>query len=112
MGLNVVQYEDIVALLREVPPLVDELEARQSGFAGEVLAWLKRAEVTLEANRLPLVSQISSFRAQLIEAGRGVQFGELTFVGRPTARKLRDAAASLVLQRGNDLLHAAIAERA
>jgi hypothetical protein len=47
----------------------------------------------------------------LIAAGRGVPLGEPTFVARPTARKVREATASLALQRGNDLLHGAIAER-
>jgi hypothetical protein len=112
MALNIVQYEEIVTLLREVPPLVDQLEARGSGFPDGVLDWLKRAETTLEGNRLAVVSQVSACRAQLIEAGRGVQLGELAFVGRPTGRKIREATASIALQRGNDLLHAAISDRA
>ena len=112
MALNVVQYEGIVSLLRQVPPLVDKLEARHSGFADEVLAWLKDAESTLESNRLPVVSQISACRAMLIEAARGVQSDDISYAGRPTVRKMQEATASLVLQRGSDLLHAEIAERA
>ena len=111
MALNVVQYEDIVSLLREVPPLVDSLEARHAGFPDGVLAWLRRAEATLESNRLPVVSQISACRGVLIEAGRGVRLEEIAFTGRPTTRKLREATASLVLQRANELLQGVIAER-
>ncbi len=111
MALNVVQYEEIVSLLRQVPSLVDELEARRSGFVGDVLAWLKKAESTMENNRFPAVSQIASYRATLIEAARGVQSKEIVIVGRPTARKLQEATASMVLERSNDLLHGVIAER-
>lgn len=111
MALNVVQYEEIVSLLREVPRLVDELEARRTGFVEDVLAWLKRAESTMENNRLPAVSQIASCRATLIGAARGVQDKELVISGRPTARKIQEATASLVLERSNDLLHSVIAER-
>ena len=111
MALNVVQYEEIVSLLRQVPQLVDQLDARRSGFVGDVLAWLKEAETTMYNNRLPAVSQIASCRAMLIEAARGVQTRELTFVGRPTARKVQEATASLVLERSSDLLHGVIAER-
>jgi hypothetical protein len=111
MALNVIQYEEIVALLRRVPVLVDELEARRSSFVDDVLAWLKQAEGAMEHNRLPVVSQIAAGRATLIEAGRGVQTRELAFVGRPTTRKIQEATAAMVLERSNDLLHGAIAER-
>ena len=111
MALNVVQYEEIVALLRQVPALTDQLEERSSGFADEVLAWLKRAESTLENNRVPAVSRLSAFRAMLIEAGRGVRHAEIAVVGRPTLRKVQEATATLALQRSNDVLHEVIAER-
>ena len=111
MALNVVQYEEIVSLLLQVPQLVDRLEARRSGFVDDVLAWLRAAETTMENNRLPAVSQVASCRATLIEAARGVQTRELVFVGRPTARKVQEATASLVLERSSDLLHGVIAER-
>jgi hypothetical protein len=42
MALNVAQYEEIASLLRQVPRLVDRLEARRSGFAEDVLEWLKQ----------------------------------------------------------------------
>jgi hypothetical protein len=111
MSLNVVQYEEIASLLQEVPSLVDHLEARRSGFSGDVLLWLKRAESMLESNRLPVVSQISAYRAMLIESSRGIHTNEIAIVGRPTVRKLEEGTASVALQRSNDLLHAAIAER-
>lgn len=111
MALNVVQYEEIVSLLRQVPGLVDQLEARRSRFVDDVLDWLKRAESAMDNNRLPGVSQIASCRAVLIEATRGVSSKELVFIGRATPRKVQDATASMVLERGNDVLHGVIAER-
>ena len=82
MALNVVQYEDIMSLLGEVPPLVDALQARDVGFPDDVLAWLKRVETALESNRVPAVSQISSCRGLLIEAGRGVRLEDVEGLGR------------------------------
>ena len=111
MALNVVQYEEIVALLRQVPSLTDRLEARSAGFADEVLAWLKQAEATLENNRVPAVSRVSALRAMLIEAGRGVRHEQVAFVGRPTTRKVQEGTASMALQRTNEVLHDVIAER-
>lgn len=111
MALNVAQYEEISALLQQVPRLVDRLESRQSGFAEGVLAWLKQAETALQSNRLPVVSQVASCRAMLIAAARGVQAKEVVFVGRPTPRKVQDATAGMALERGNELLHGVIAER-
>jgi hypothetical protein len=111
MALNVVQYEDIVTRLREVPNLVDMLEERRAGFPEAVLDWLKTVESSLENNHMPVVSQVAGCRAMLIEAARGAYTEEISFTGRPTARKVQDGVGSLVLQRTSDLLHAAIAER-
>lgn len=111
MALNVAQYEEMAALLRDVPRLVNRLEARHSGFADDVLSWLKEVETTLQNNRIPAVSQIASCRATLIGAARGVRNSGVAFGGRPTPRKIRDATASMVLERGNQLLHGVIAER-
>lgn len=111
MALNVVQYEDISAKLRQVPDLVDQLEARRTGFPDAVLFWLKSTEESLENNHMPVVSQLAALRAMLIESARGVYSEEISFTGRPTSRKIQDGVASLVLQRSSELLHGAIAER-
>lgn len=111
MALTVLQYEDIVALLERVPPLVDKLEARSSAFANDVVTWLKDVEGACESNKLAIVSQVATNRAMLIEAARGVKTDGVVIAGRPTVRKLRDGTASMVLQTTSDLLHAEIAER-
>lgn len=111
MALNVVQYEDISAKLREIPDLVDMLEARRTGFPDAVLLWLNSTEQSLEANHMPVVSQIAGLRAMLIESARGVYSEDISFTGRPTTRKIQDGVASLVLQKSSEMLHGAIAER-
>lgn len=111
MALTVAQYESILEVLREVPLLVDELESRHTGFGDDVLGWLKRAEQAMTANRLPAASQLASERAQLIEAGRGVLRRDLTIIGRPSVRKIKDATAARVLASATDILHGVIAER-
>ena len=67
MALTVVQYEEVIAVLRRVPAIVDGLEARHAGFFDEVLAWLRLAEETLTNVRLPAASEIAAHRARLIE---------------------------------------------
>jgi hypothetical protein len=111
VALNVAQVEEIGALLRQVPRLVDLLEAHAPGFADAVLAWLKQAEAAMENNRLPVVSQVAACRAMLIGAARGLHGKDIVFAGRATPRKVHEATASLALDRGNQLLHGAIAER-
>lgn len=111
MALTVAQHEEIVTLLRDVPGLVDELEARHATLYEDVLAWLHRAERVLESNRLAACSQIAALRAQLIEAGRGVHHSGLQIVGRPSAGKLKEATASFVIGRADSVIQEAIAAR-
>lgn len=111
MALNVAQVEEIAGLLREVPRLVDEMQARRAEFVADVLAWLKRAETALESNRLPAVSQVSSCRAALLQATRGAHTKDLAFTGRATLRKVAQATASVSIERASQLLNGAISER-
>jgi len=90
---------------------VDQLENRRSDFWDGVHTWLKHAENILENNHLPAVSQVAAYRAMLLQASRGAQSGDIRFAGKPTLRKIRDATATMVLQRCNQLLHDVIAER-
>lgn len=111
MALTVAQYEEVVDLLRQVPPLVDRLQARRHDFVDEVLRWLKQAEAVLESNRLPAVSRVAACRALVVGAARGVQVPEVVLTGRPSRRRLEEAAASLALDRGSSALQEVIAER-
>ena len=111
MALNVVQVEAFQQLLLEVPRLVDQIERRSGGLAEQVLDWLKRVETALESNRIASVSRVAALRAQLLQAGRGIQGADVQVTGRPTRRKIQDATAAMALQRGNQLVHDVIAER-
>jgi hypothetical protein len=111
MALGVAQIEELSSLLHEVPGLVDGLESRNAAYAGEVLAWLRRMEKSLENHRLAAVSQVSACRAMLVQADRGVHDRDVTFVGRPTPRKVQEASASLALRRANEIVHGLIAGR-
>jgi hypothetical protein len=109
MALTIAQYEEVLSVLREVPSLVDKLEARHAALPEDVLEWLRRAERTLTSSGLPDGSQIAVSRARLIEAGRGVRRNDLAITGRLSVRRLREATASVVLERGNEILQAVVA---
>lgn len=111
MPLTISQHEEIVALLHDVPGLVDELEARHAGLYDDVLSWMRRAEKVLESNRLPACSQIAAYRAQLIEAGRGVYEPTLHFVGRPSVSKIKEATAAFIIGRTEHVLQDSIGAR-
>ena len=111
MALTVAQYEELVDLLQEVPALVDELEARDSSFLDNVLAWMKRLEKALTRNRLPVVAQVAVHRAELLQAARGVDRGGLRVAGRPSTGKIRDATAAFLLARSAEAVQDTIRER-
>lgn len=111
MALNVAQVEELSGLLQQVPALVNLLEARRADFAAAVLAWLKQLEQALEQHRQPAVAQIAAARAQLLQAARGQIFKEVNFIGRPTPRKLQDAAANQSLQRAHQVVNELLSER-
>jgi hypothetical protein len=111
VALTLLQYEHLVRLLGDVPALVDALEDRRPGFTTDVVDWLRQVEEALADDRLPAVSQVAACRAQLIEARRGVLPAGVVVMGRPTARKVQEAAAARVLERSSDILHGVIADR-
>jgi hypothetical protein len=111
MALTLAQLDEIDQLARTVPRLVDMLASRTGNYAQAVLDWLARVESVLENNRVAAVSQVAANRALLIQAARGQNFPEVSVNGRVTPRKLRDAAASLALQRCDKLLNDLTAER-
>ena len=106
MGLKIAHVEELGGLLRQVPGLVDKLEGRQPGFHEALLAWLRAVETVLEANRLPVVSEVASLRGLLVQSARGLQNPEVKVEGRPSRRKVREATGAHVLHRCTGLLQA------
>ncbi len=92
--LRIVNLEEIQSILLRIPYLVDLQDQRDSSFEPDVKDWLSKCEKVLENNRLPASGNIAAFRALLISAERGVTPTEVTFHGRSTRRKIREAAAA------------------
>src|SRR6266550_1161731 len=102
--LRIVNLEEINGMLLRVPGLVDLHEGRGPGFVGEVKAWLESLEDVLNNNRMPVVGNVAAFRGVVVSAERGVMPEGLSFYGRATLRKIKDAAASAALRAAAELI--------
>jgi len=111
VGLRVGQLEEIQALLRRTPPLMDSYETRDPGFTEQATAWLKQAETLLEQNRLHVVSVVANLRGTIFAAGRGQRVEGVEVTGRPTRRKLSEAAAVRALREASVVIQDSIAMR-
>lgn len=112
MALTVLQHEALLALLAQVPALVDSLEGRRSDYPSEVLEWVRAAETALQNVRSPAVAQVATCRARLIEAGRGVHPGDVVVLGRPSVRKVQHASATRALDDAAAVVQALVVDRA
>lgn len=106
--LHIVNVEELQGLLLRVPALIDRLERRDAGFAPAAAQWLAAAELALANNRLPLAGQVATLRGALSTAGRGIAPAGVAVQGRPTVRKLRDAAAADALRQASSLIAGAV----
>lgn len=106
--LNLINLEEIQAILLLVPGLIRELELRNVNFADSVKVWLAHAEHVLSNNRLAAAAQVAGLRGVLISAERGVIPSGLIFSKRATPRMIRDAAAAEVLRKAEELISSAI----
>jgi hypothetical protein len=94
-----VGFEAIEARLLQMPDLVNRMERGDAGFVPAVKEWLAGLEGVLKENGLAVVAEIATLRASLISAQRGTVPVDLVSVGRPSARKLKAAAAAHVLRQ-------------
>lgn len=108
--MHIVNYEEIVRLLYEIPKLIDLFEERSHSFTQDAKDWLKKGEDILKKNNLALTSSIAVLRGQLISAERGVFQEGIVLHGRTSKNKLRDTTAANILQKANDIIHSAIKE--
>jgi hypothetical protein len=95
-------------MLLHVPGLVDSLERRDHKFFDGVTEWLTQIEQVLISNRLAIAAEIAGLRGILISAKRGVIPSGLLFSGRTTARTIKDASATDVLRKAEELISNAI----
>jgi hypothetical protein len=111
MALNLAQVEQVHAALARLPALVDQLQQRSTTFFDGMLEWLKQAEQLCEAHRLPAAGEFAVLRTRLLQAARSQLPAGLVIAGRPTRRKMRDAAASQAAERGEEVLRGHVQRR-
>jgi hypothetical protein len=108
--LRIVNLEEIQNLLLRIPRLVDGLEQRDPNFVQNVRQWLTVVEEVLVNNRMPLSGNIAALRGTLDATERGAFPPGLTFHGRPTARKIKEATGADVVRRAGELISNALQE--
>ena len=106
--LRLVNLEEIQNLLLRIPRLVNGLEQRDPNFVQNVRQWLTIVEEVLVNNRMPLSGNIAALRGTLNATERGAFPPGLTFHGRPTARKIREATGADVIRRAGELISNAV----
>lgn len=106
--LRIVHLEEIKELLLKAPALVSLLEKKDVGVVREINSWLNSLERALINNRMTIASNVASFRSVLISANQGAITAGISFHGKLTKRKLREASCSYVLQNTNDIVANAI----
>jgi len=94
--------ESIQERLLELPALFRAYEERDAMFADLAREWLNRLEHELENNKVPVAGAIAGLRGLAISAERGMIPPGISFVGAPTARKVRDATAAEALRRAEE----------
>jgi hypothetical protein len=92
----------IDALRLGVPPIVDLYDNGDPRFAEDVKRWIHDAEEILTTGRLAAVAGLAALRGTLIAAEEGTVPAGMTFAGRTTPRKIRDAVAADVLRRADE----------
>jgi len=95
-----------------VPRIVDHFDDGDPQFAPEVRKWLRDLEQVLTEGRIPAVASVAALRATLVAAEEGTVPADVTFSGRTTPRKIRDAVAADVLRRADDVVVAAVGNSA
>jgi hypothetical protein len=106
--LRIANIEEINGILLRVPGLVDIQQCRGPGFTEEVKVWLESLEDVLNNNRMPAAGNVAAFRGMIVSAERGVMPQGVSFYGRATLRKIKDAAAAAALRAATDLIFSTI----
>jgi hypothetical protein len=102
--LRILNLEEIQAMLRGIPGLVDLQEKRAPAFGDEVKRWLLTIEKVLDDNFMPAAGEVAALRAVLISAERGVVPAGVAFRGQTTRKKIVQATAARVLQQVSELI--------
>jgi hypothetical protein len=100
--------EEIQQHLLEIPKLVHAYEERLGDFSERVRDWMIHLEEKLKSNQIPVAGAVAAMRAMVISAERGILPPGLAFVGTPSTRKIRDAAASEAIRHVEEAVGAAL----
>ncbi len=101
-------YNALVKLLLGVPSLVALYEEKSPSFSDAVKEWISAVEPVMMASGLPQVSEVSSMKARIVSAERGLLAGDgVTSIGRSTPSKQRylGAVTAQSLNRVQGVLH-------
>jgi len=102
--MRLATLDQIDELRLGVPRIVDLYDNGDPRFAEDVKRWVCEGEAILTAGRLAAVASLAALRGTLIAADEGTVPAGVTFSGRVTPRKIRDAVAADVLRRADDLM--------
>ena len=105
-------YNNLARLLLGVPWLVKLYEEKSPSFSDAVKEWMGTVEPVMMASGLPHVSEVSSMKARIIAAERGILTGDgVTSIGRSSPSKQRyvGAITAQSLNRAQEILHGLLA---
>jgi hypothetical protein len=100
--MQLITLDRVDELRLGVPRIVDRYDDGDPRFAEDVKRWIRDAEEILTAARLPAAASLAALRGTLIAAEEGTLPAGVTFSGRATPRKIRDAVAADVLRRADE----------
>ena len=110
--MDIDSYNELAALLLEVPELVKSYEGSSPHFPRAVLEWATRVEATMKRKALPEVSKVSALKAHIISAERGLLSGDnpaLIQRIQPSRRKYVEATAAQAVAGIQLALHGILA---
>lgn len=96
--IRIPQLNELQELLLEVPELIDGVRNRSGSSIQQIDSWLSRMTQALANNRITTSGNVAVIRGRLMEAERGVLPQGISFKGRPTRRKIAEAAAVSALE--------------
>lgn len=105
--MNLVTFDRIVLLLNQVPDIMALYEKRHPTFVSSVKCWMENMEKTLKNNRIQLTAEISTLKALITSAQRGVQNNDIGITikaGHNSKRNLVDAISVHVLHQAQHSL--------
>ncbi len=105
-------YNALVKMLLRVPSLVALYEEKSPSFSDAVKEWIAAIEPIMMASGLSHVSEVSSMKARIIAAERGILTGDgVTSIGRssPSKQRYLGAVTAQSLNRVQEVLHGLLA---